>query len=138
MKDNDAMLSLLQHNALDEYADSRYSVDAQTMREIRHVLKPWYLEPTHQILLNGDGSVQGGTLPALIEYLTMHDRLDAAFVHSFMATFQLFTTTDELFRLLVAHFKITHPPGIRPGELQEWMAIKQAPLKLRYARPLSF
>ena len=37
---------------------------------------PWYLRPIHgpkEILISPDGSVRGGTLPALVERLTMHD-----------------------------------------------------------------
>lgn len=36
----------------------------------------WYLRPEHgakDIWINPEGSVRGGTLPALIERLTMHD-----------------------------------------------------------------
>lgn len=38
--------------------------------------KPWYLRPSYsqtEILIDPDGSVKGGTVPALIERLTAHE-----------------------------------------------------------------
>lgn len=38
--------------------------------------KPWYLRPTYsqtEILIDPDGSVKGGTVPALVERLTAHE-----------------------------------------------------------------
>lgn len=40
-------------------------------------LQPWYLRPNYppsDIIIEPDGSVRGGTLPALIERLTAHEQ----------------------------------------------------------------
>jgi son of sevenless-like protein len=39
-------------------------------------LKPWYLRPNYsqtEILIDPDGTVKGGTVPALVERLTAHE-----------------------------------------------------------------
>ncbi|QRV77634.1 cell division control protein 25 [Ceratobasidium sp. AG-Ba] len=96
---------------------------------------PWYLKPTYsdpkQILTNTDGGVRGGTLPALVERLTMHDQLDSSFIDSFLMTYKSFTTMQELFRLLVERFRIAPPEGLKPDELQEWTEKKQTPVRVR-------
>jgi son of sevenless-like protein len=38
--------------------------------------KPWYLRPTYsqtEIVIDADGTVKGGTVPALVERLTAHE-----------------------------------------------------------------
>lgn len=57
--------AILGHDAPDAYITNA-NADA----------KPWYLRPEHgskDIWINPEGGVRGGTLPALIERLTMHD-----------------------------------------------------------------
>jgi son of sevenless-like protein len=88
---------------------------------------PWYLKPTY----NTDGGVRGGTLPALVERLTMHDQLDATFIDSFLMTYKSFTSTKELFQLLVERFRIEPPEGLTPQELEEWTDKKQKPARVR-------
>lgn len=42
----------------------------------------WYLRPSYSpsdILIEGDGSVRGGTVPALVERLTAHEQLSKPF-----------------------------------------------------------
>lgn len=96
---------------------------------------PWYLKPTYndpsQILTNTDGGVRGGTLPALVERLTMHDQLDATFIDSFLMTYKSFTTIKELFQLLVERYRITPPEGLTPIELKDWTDKKQRPARVR-------
>jgi son of sevenless-like protein len=96
---------------------------------------PWYLKPTYndpkQILTNTDGGVRGGTLPALVERLTMHDHLDATFIDSFLMTYKSFTSIRELFQLLVERFRITPPEGLTQEELEEWTEKKQKPARVR-------
>ncbi|CAE6443839.1 unnamed protein product [Rhizoctonia solani] len=96
---------------------------------------PWYLKPTYndpsQIMINTDGGVRGGTLPALVERLTMHDQLDATFIDAFLMTYKSFTTTTELFQLLVERFKIQPPEGLSDKELQDWIDRKQKPARVR-------
>ena len=96
---------------------------------------PWYLKPTYndptQILTNTDGGVRGGTLPALVERLTMHDQLDATFIDSFLMTYKSFTTIKELFQLLVERYRIAPPEGLTPVEFQDWTDKKQKPARVR-------
>lgn len=50
----------------DEYAD-----------KVAADLQPWYLRPDYSpsdIIIEPDGSVRGGTLPALVERLTAHEQ----------------------------------------------------------------
>lgn len=50
----------------DEYAD-----------KIAADLLPWYLRPNYnpaEIIIERDGAIRGGTVPALIERLTAHDQ----------------------------------------------------------------
>ncbi|CAE6501866.1 unnamed protein product [Rhizoctonia solani] len=96
---------------------------------------PWYLKPTYndpsQIQINTDGGVRGGTLPALIERLTMHDQMDSTFIDAFLMTYKSFTTTKELFQLLVERFRIQPPDGLTPAELEDWTERKQKPARVR-------
>jgi hypothetical protein len=97
----------------------------------------WYLNPTYngpkQILISRDGGVRGGTLPALVERLTMHDQLDSAFVDSFLLTYKSFATIKELFLFLVERFRIAPPEGLTMQELEEWIFKKQRPARVRCA-----
>lgn len=59
----------------------------------------------NELILNRDGQVTGGSLPALIEQLTMHDCApDSHFVTAFFVTFRMFTTPRELARGLIDRF----------------------------------
>ena len=60
----------------------------------------------HEIMLNKDGQIIGGTLPALIERLTTHDSTpDALFVSTFYLTFRLFATPIAFTQALVDRFE---------------------------------
>ncbi|CAZ79351.1 unnamed protein product [Tuber melanosporum] len=57
------------------------------------------------LTFNRDGQITGGTLPALVERLTVHDSTpDAVFVATFYLTFRLFTTPKEFAQSLVDRF----------------------------------
>ncbi|KAG9080713.1 hypothetical protein FRC06_006230, partial [Ceratobasidium sp. 370] len=140
MAGDEPMLALLRQDALDDFSIARYSADnhfenirlGQLASEIpRKTSGAWYMEPNHQILLGDDGKVRGGTLPALVEYLTIHDRCDTLFLSEFMATYKMFTTTENLCGLLVERFEITPPNGMTTKELEDWEKRKQAPMKFR-------
>ncbi|KAI9806795.1 MAG: hypothetical protein M1826_004638 [Phylliscum demangeonii] len=75
--------------------------------------------------------VKGGTLAALVEQLTRHDKLDADFNHTFLLTYRSFTTAAELFDLLVQRFSIQPPPGLASHHYQAWVDVKQMPIRLR-------
>ncbi|KAG9040494.1 hypothetical protein FS837_000552 [Tulasnella sp. UAMH 9824] len=96
--------------------------------------QPWYLRPDSDeksILVNPDGGVRGGTLPALVERLTLHNYRDAVYNDTFLITFKSFTSVDELFDLLVARFNMPEPAGLKPDELKQWKEKKQTPIRFR-------
>lgn len=75
--------------------------------------------------------LRGGTLIALVEQLTRHDRLDSHFNNTFLLTYRSFTTASELFEMLVKRFSIQPPPGISQGEYNTWVEKKQKPIRFR-------
>ncbi|KAF9364817.1 hypothetical protein BGX34_000282 [Mortierella sp. NVP85] len=96
--------------------------------------QPWFLGHDYSpadISINMEGHVRGGTLPALVERLTLHDGLDLNFVATFLLTYRSFTTTDQLFTLLFRRFTITPPQGLEPAEMDIWTEKKGTPVRLR-------
>ncbi|KAF8976087.1 hypothetical protein BGZ46_008586, partial [Entomortierella lignicola] len=94
----------------------------------------WFLNydyPASDLVLNADGQVKGGTLPALIERLTLHDGLDSNFIATFLLTYRSFTTTKELFTSLFHRFTIQPPMGLDADELEIWTEKKLTPIRLR-------
>ncbi|KAL9533876.1 Cell division control protein [Sphaerulina musiva] len=75
--------------------------------------------------------LRGGTLTALVEQLTRHDRLDSPFNNTFLLTYRSFTTGPELFELLVKRWNIQPPPGVADQDLQIWIDKKQKPIRFR-------
>ncbi|KAK4575372.1 Ras guanine nucleotide exchange factor bud5 [Recurvomyces mirabilis] len=58
-----------------------------------------------ELTLNKDGQITGGTLPALIEQLTIHDVApDPQFVTAFYLTFRMFATPRDFAQTLIARF----------------------------------
>ncbi|CAE6415553.1 unnamed protein product [Rhizoctonia solani] len=128
---NNKILKLLGDDAAAELARSGGAITPAPIVDTT----PWYLKPTYseppQIQFNTDGGVRGGTLPALIERLTMHDQMDSTFIDAFLMTYKSFTTTRELFQLLVERFRIQPPDGLTPAELDDWVDRKQKPVHVR-------
>ncbi|KAJ3042206.1 hypothetical protein HDV00_007916 [Rhizophlyctis rosea] len=94
----------------------------------------WYLGADYnadELVINDAGKVKGGTLNALIVRLTMHNGLDMNFVSTFLLTYRSFTTSTELFHLLINRFNIHSPDGLKEEEYAEWVEKKQTPVKLR-------
>ena len=75
--------------------------------------------------------LRGGTLTALVEQLTRHDRLDSHFNNTFLLTYRSFTTASELFEILVKRFSIQPPPAISQSEYNTWVEKKQKPIRFR-------
>lgn len=75
--------------------------------------------------------LRGGTLMALVEQLTRHDRLDSDFNTTFLLTYRSFTTAAELFELLVRRFSIQPPRGIPEEDYKTWVDKKQKPIRFR-------
>ncbi|KAI4267925.1 MAG: hypothetical protein L6R38_008036 [Xanthoria sp. 2 TBL-2021] len=80
--------------------------------------------------------LRGGTLTALVEQLTRHDRLDAAFNNTFLLTYRSFTSASELFKLLVKRFSIQPPRGISEDDYKTWVEKKQKLIRFRVVNVL--
>jgi len=98
-------------------------------------LQPWYLRPNYlptDILIDADGSIRGGTVPALVERLTAHEQAsDPTFGKAFLMTYKSFTTLDEVFDLLVARFGIQPPENLTQLEREDWCKLKQHVIQVR-------
>ena len=97
---------------------------------------PEYLRLDHEAEIAYDNKVEpailrGGTLTALVEQLTRHDRLDSPFNNTFLLTYRSFTTAPELFDLLVKRWTLQPPYGLADDELQHWIDQKQKPIRFR-------
>ncbi|OWP07070.1 cell division control protein Cdc [Marssonina coronariae] len=75
--------------------------------------------------------LKGGTLLALVEQLTRHDKLEASFNNTFLLTYRSFTTARELFELLVRRFQIQPPEGMVQSDYEMWRDRKQKPIRFR-------
>ena len=98
--------------------------------------EPSYLKMDHEGQISYDTKtdppqLRGGTLIALVEQLTRHDRLDAHFNNTFLLTYRSFTTATELFEMLVKRFSIQPPPRISQEEYNTWVEKKQKPIRFR-------
>ena len=76
-------------------------------------------------------TLRGGTLTALVEQLTRHDRLDSPFNNTFLLTYKSFTTASELFEMLVKRFTIQPPRSISQDDYHTWVERKQKPIRFR-------
>lgn len=76
-------------------------------------------------------SVKGGTLLALVEQLTRHDKLESSFNNTFLLTYRSFTTARELFELLVERFNIQPPENLSNVDYDIWRDRKQKPIRFR-------
>ncbi|PUU74035.1 ras guanine nucleotide exchange factor domain-containing protein [Tuber borchii] len=90
------------------------------------ILVPEKLVP-EDLTFNKGGQITGGTLPALVERLTVHDSTpDAVFVATFYLTFRLFTTPKEFAQSLVDRFDSVGdgPAGAAPVRLRVYNVFK--------------
>jgi son of sevenless-like protein len=97
---------------------------------------PEFLKLDHEDDISFDTKVQpptlkGGTLLALVEQLTRHDKLDSSFNNTFLLTYRSFTTARELFEMLVKRFQIQPPEGMAPNDYDIWRDRKQKPIRFR-------
>lgn len=76
-------------------------------------------------------TLKGGTLLALVEQLTRHDKLESSFNGTFLLTYRSFTTARELFELLVKRFQIQPPEGLAQADFEMWRDRKQKPIRFR-------
>jgi son of sevenless-like protein len=75
--------------------------------------------------------LKGGTLLALVEQLTRHDKLDSSFNNTFLLTYRSFTSARELFEYLVRRFQIQPPEGMAQSDFEIWRDRKQKPIRFR-------
>ncbi|KAK0732769.1 ras guanine nucleotide exchange factor domain-containing protein [Apiosordaria backusii] len=97
---------------------------------------PEFLRLDHDVDLSWDlktqpPTVKGGSLMALVEQLTRHDKLDANFNNTFLLTYRSFTTARELFELLVKRFNLQPPEGLTQPEYDMWTNQKQKLIRFR-------
>ena len=97
---------------------------------------PSFLSLDHEGEISYDMKVnppqlRGGTLTALVEQLTRHDRLDSPFNNTFLLTYRSFTTASELFEMLVRRFTIQPPRGISEEDYRTWVEQKQKLIRFR-------
>jgi son of sevenless-like protein len=76
-------------------------------------------------------ALKGGTLLALVEQLTRHDKLDSSFNNTFLLTYRSFTTARELFEFLVKRFQIQPSEGMASNDYEVWRDRKQKPIRFR-------
>ncbi|KAG7290945.1 hypothetical protein NEMBOFW57_000951 [Staphylotrichum longicolle] len=76
-------------------------------------------------------AVKGGTLVALVEQLTRHDKLDANFNNTFLLTYRSFTSARELFEMLVMRFTTQPPEGLTQADYDTWRDRKLRPIRFR-------
>ncbi|KAI8970474.1 ras guanine nucleotide exchange factor domain-containing protein [Mycotypha africana] len=96
--------------------------------------RPFYLRYDYgldDIVFNAEGGVKGGTLPALVERLTLHDYLDMNFVNTFLLTYRSFCTSVELLDLLEARYNLECPDGLSEDERDIWAEKKVKLVRLR-------
>ncbi len=97
---------------------------------------PDCLKLDHEDDISYDTKVQppqlkGGTLLALVEQLTRHDKLDSNFNNTFLLTYRSFTSARELFELLLQRFQIQPPEGMAQSDYEIWRDRKQKPIRFR-------
>ena len=80
---------------------------------------------------NDPPELRGGTLIALVEQLTRHDKLESDFNNTFLLTYRSFTTAPELFEMLVKRFNLQPPRGISEQDYKTWVDKKQKPIRFR-------
>lgn len=81
-------------------------------------------------------TVKGGSLIALVEQLTRHDRSDFKFNNTFLLTYRSFTTARELFEMLIRRFNTQPPEGLTQAEYEEWREQKQKLIRVRVVNNL--
>jgi son of sevenless-like protein len=97
---------------------------------------PEFLNLDHESDLSWDvkvtpPAVKGGSLVALVEQLTRHDKLDANFNNTFLLTYRSFTNARELFEMLVKRFSTQPPEGLTQPDYEVWRDRKLRPIRFR-------
>lgn len=91
-------------------------------KKSRNCSLSYHSEFSKPIIYDNNGGIEvvkAGTLAALVDHLTHHDKLDASFNRTFLTTYKYFISTNELIRLLIDRFDRT-PPDLNPTQAAEW------------------
>ena len=132
----------------DEFGENLFTQFNRPMADEKpHYLKVDYADD--DIIINPDGSVKAGTLPALVERLTLHESMgkwvcmsennanpftDPTFNSTFLMTYRSFATAEEVLQLLVQRYQLAPPRDLMSEELKDWAERKQKPVKLRFVQ----
>ncbi|RKP13932.1 ras guanine nucleotide exchange factor domain-containing protein [Piptocephalis cylindrospora] len=96
---------------------------------------PWFMLPDYEqdkdLVLDANGFVKGGTLPALVARLTQHDVLDASFNHTFLLTYRSFCSTESFLNELFRRFELPVPQGLELEERTLWKKKKLSIVRVR-------
>jgi hypothetical protein len=82
------------------------------------------------LIISNDNEVKGGTIEALVSYLTNHRFVDERFRQAFMLTLKSFVTCEELLGLLINRFNISDP-DISGDGLALWKECKKRRIRLQ-------
>ncbi|KAI8078401.1 ras guanine nucleotide exchange factor domain-containing protein [Thamnidium elegans] len=85
----------------------------------------------NELVFNMEGNVKGGTLPALVERLTLHDYLDMNFINTFLLTYRSFCSSVDLLNLLESRYNLQCPAGLTEEEATIWEEKKLKLVRLR-------
>lgn len=98
-----------------------YSMDSLD-KKLGNLSLSYHSEVSKPIVFDDNGGVEvvkAGTLAALVDHLTRHDKLDASFNRTFLTTYKYFISTNELIRLLIDRFD-GMSPDLNPTQTPEW------------------
>ncbi|KAJ3561149.1 hypothetical protein NP233_g10371 [Leucocoprinus birnbaumii] len=89
---------------------------------------PRYLKPRYadQLVVDPEGQVRAGTIPALIEKLLGISGENKPFQDAFLMTFRSFMSPDALFDSLVGYYNLPRPDNLTNNEVEDWMERAQA------------
>ncbi|KAL4780063.1 ras guanine nucleotide exchange factor domain-containing protein [Aspergillus varians] len=93
-----------------------------------------HVEFTDSIIYDYHGDIEvirAGSLVALVQNLTRHDKLDASFNRTFLTTYKYFTSGTELLRLLLERFDCPPPVTLSPTQAAEWSDQRQVLVRVR-------
>ncbi|KAL4965718.1 Ras-GEF domain-containing protein [Aspergillus stella-maris] len=99
----------------------------------------YHVESPERIVYDYHGDVEmvkAGALPALVQHLTRHDKLDASFNRTFLTTYRYFTTGAELLQHLLERFDCEPPLGSSPEDAAAWINEIQPLIRLRVVNVL--
>ena len=94
------------------------------------------LEHESEIIHDEKGQLKGGSLTALVEQLTRHDRLDSNFNDTFLLNYRSFTSASELLELLMRRWNVQPPSGLSQKEYRIWVERKQKLIRIRVVKCL--